>query len=74
MSDETQKRLRARDAFESALIAAAFSQRRIEPSVYKTDFGDLKWIRVEDYGRTLSAMRGEGPVDFGPVAPPQGSP
>jgi len=31
MGDETQKRLRARDAFESALIAAAFSQRRIEP-------------------------------------------
>jgi septal ring factor EnvC (AmiA/AmiB activator) len=31
MGDETQKRLRARDAFESALIAAVFSQRRIEP-------------------------------------------
>ena len=30
MGDETQKRLRARDAFESALIAAALSQRRIE--------------------------------------------
>src|SRR5690348_1597363 len=29
MNDETQKRLRARDAFESALIAAAFSQRRV---------------------------------------------
>jgi murein hydrolase activator len=31
MSDEAQKRLRARDAFEAALIAAAFSQRRVEP-------------------------------------------
>ena len=31
MGDEAQKRLHARDAFESALIAAAFSQRRIEP-------------------------------------------
>ena len=31
MNDETLKRLRARDAFESALIAASFSQRRIEP-------------------------------------------
>jgi hypothetical protein len=30
MGDEAQKRLHARDAFESALIAAAFSQRRIE--------------------------------------------
>jgi hypothetical protein len=48
----------------------------IEPEHYtgKADMGDLKWIRVEDYGRTLSAMRGQGPVDFGPLAPPQGSP
>ena len=48
----------------------------IEPEHYtgKTDSTDLKWIRVEDYGRTLSAMRGEGPVGFGPLAPPQGSP
>jgi hypothetical protein len=48
----------------------------IEPEHYtsKTDVGGLKWIRVEDYGRTLSAMRGQGPVEFGPLAPPQGSP
>lgn len=31
MSDETQKRLHARETFEAALIAAAFSQRRVEP-------------------------------------------
>ncbi|MBI3437189.1 MAG: peptidoglycan DD-metalloendopeptidase family protein [Proteobacteria bacterium] len=31
MDNETQRRLSARDAFESALIAAAFSQRRVEP-------------------------------------------
>jgi hypothetical protein len=48
----------------------------IEPEHYtgKTDAGDLKWIRVEDYGRTLSAMRGEGPVEFGPLDPAKGSP
>ena len=48
----------------------------IEPEHYtsKADAGDLKWIRVEDYGRTLSAMRGEGPVDFGPLDPTKGSP
>jgi hypothetical protein len=48
----------------------------IEPEHYArmTDAGDLKWIRVEDYGRTLSAMRGQGPVDFAPLSPPQGSP
>lgn len=48
----------------------------IEPEHYtaKADSGDLKWIRVQDYGRTLSAMRGQGPVDFGPLDPAKGSP
>jgi len=48
----------------------------IEPEHYtaKTDAGELMWIKVEDYGRTLSAMRGQGPVDFGPLTPGQGSP
>ena len=48
----------------------------IEPEHYtsKLDVGDLKWIKVEDYGRTLSAMRGQGPADFSPLTPPQGSP
>lgn len=48
----------------------------IEPEHYtgKTDSGDLKWIRVQDYGRTLSAMRGEGPADFGALDPAKGSP
>ena len=48
----------------------------IEPEHYtaKTEAGELKWIRVQDYGRTLSAMRGEGPVGFGPLDPAKGSP
>lgn len=48
----------------------------IEPEHYtgKTSQGDLQWIRVQDYGRTLSAMRVEGPVDFGPLDPAKGSP
>jgi hypothetical protein len=48
----------------------------IEPEHYtaKTDLGELKWIKVEDYGRTLSAMRVNGPVDFGPLTPSHGSP
>lgn len=48
----------------------------IEPEHYtgKTDEGDLKWIRVEDYGRTLSAMRVQGPVNFGPLEPSKGAP
>jgi hypothetical protein len=48
----------------------------IEPEHYskKTDMGELKWIRVENYGRTLSAMRGQGPVEFGPLTPAKDSP
>ena len=48
----------------------------IEPEHYtaKTDLGDLHWIRVQDYGRTLSAMRVQGPVDFGPLEPGKNSP
>jgi hypothetical protein len=48
----------------------------IEPEHYtgKADGGDLRWIRVQDYGRTLSAMRGQGPVGFGPLELAKGSP
>lgn len=48
----------------------------IEPEHFtrKVDMGDLQWIRVQDYGRTLSAMRGQGPIDFGPLDPAKGSP
>jgi hypothetical protein len=48
----------------------------IEPEHYtaKKDLGNLQWIRVQDYGRTLSAMRAQGPVDFGPLEPGKDSP
>jgi len=48
----------------------------IEPEHFtkQTDAGDLKWIKVEDYGRTLSAMRGQGPVDFAAITPKEGTP
>src|SRR5215831_17683863 len=35
VNEETQKRLHARDALEAALIAAAFSQRRVEISAVR---------------------------------------
>jgi hypothetical protein len=43
----------------------------IEPEHYtkKTDAGSRRWIRIEDYGRTLSGMRAEGPVDVAPATP-----
>jgi hypothetical protein len=48
----------------------------IEPEHYtrKTDGSDIRWIRVEGYGRTLSAMRAQGPVEFAAVSPGAGTP
>jgi hypothetical protein len=48
----------------------------IEPEHYtgKVNVENLKWIRVEDYGRTLSAMRVQGPINFGPLEPGERSP
>jgi hypothetical protein len=40
----------------------------IEPEHYtrKIDSGESRWIRVADYGRTLSGMRAESPPDASP--------
>ena len=38
------------------------------------DAGARRWIRIEDYGRTLSGMRAEGPVDAPEAAPGRDSP
>ncbi len=35
----------------------------------ENDSGDLKWIKIEDYGHTLSAMRAAAPVDAPPSVP-----
>lgn len=34
-----------------------------EHFIRKTDAGVNRWIRIPDYGRTLSAMRSDGPLD-----------
>lgn len=39
-----------------------------------TPAGDAKWIKIEDYGHTLSAMRATAPVDFPPLNPGKESP
>jgi len=35
---------------------------------------DARWIRIEDYGHTLSAMRAAAPVDYPPATPGKNSP
>jgi hypothetical protein len=39
-----------------------------------TDTGTRRWIRIENYGHTLSAMRATSPVDAGPASPGIDSP
>ncbi len=48
----------------------------IEPEHYskKTDAGASRWIKVEDYGRTLSGMRATSPVDAPSATPGSGAP
>jgi hypothetical protein len=36
--------------------------------------GDRRWLRIEDYGRTLSGMRAEGSADAAPATPHGDSP
>ena len=40
----------------------------------KTDLGASRWIKIEDYGHTLSAMRATAPVDTPSATPGKDSP
>jgi len=48
----------------------------IEPEHYtkRTDVGKNRWIKVEDYGRTLSGMRADSAVDAPAATPGKDSP
>jgi hypothetical protein len=48
----------------------------IEPEHFskKNDFGTNRWIRIEDYGRTLSGMRADSVVDSPTVTPGKDAP
>ncbi|HVZ66408.1 MAG TPA: hypothetical protein VG936_17730, partial [Lacunisphaera sp.] len=48
----------------------------IEPEHYsrRTDSGANRWLKVDDYGRTLSGMRAMGPVDAPSATPGKDSP
>ena len=40
----------------------------------KSEAGDKRWMRIEDYGHTLSAMRASSDVDAPPAEPGKNSP
>jgi hypothetical protein len=48
----------------------------IEPEHFtrRVDAGASRWVRIEDYGRTLSGMRADAPVDTPSAVPGKSSP
>ncbi|HVT73760.1 MAG TPA: glycosyl hydrolase 115 family protein [Lacunisphaera sp.] len=48
----------------------------IEPEHYakRTEAGARHWIKIDDYGRTLSGLRAEGPIDAPSATPGKDSP
>ena len=63
-----------RDSLEGFVEGEGFVSIEPEHCTKNTDAGAGRWIRIEDYGRTLSGMRAEGPVDAPEAAPGRDSP
>jgi hypothetical protein len=58
-----------RDAVQGFVEGEGFVSIEPEHFTRKTDAGENRWIKIQDYGRTLSGMRATQPVDA-PVATP----
>ncbi|HZZ58315.1 MAG TPA: glycosyl hydrolase 115 family protein [Opitutaceae bacterium] len=55
----------ARDAIHGYVDAAGYISIEPEHAAANISSGRLSWTRIAGYGRTLSGMRADGPVDFG---------
>jgi hypothetical protein len=63
-----------RDSLEGFVEGEGFISIEAEHYAGKTDAGASRWIRIEDYGHTLSAMRATAPVDAPSATPGKNSP
>ena len=63
-----------RDSLQGFVEGDGFVSIEAEHYTRKTDAGANSWIRIDDYGRTLSGMRAEAPVDVSGVQPGKDSP
>jgi hypothetical protein len=52
-----------RDSLQGFVEGDGFVSIEAEHYTKKTDTGANRWIKIDDYGRTLSGMRAEAPVD-----------
>ena len=63
-----------RDSLQGFVEGEGFVSIEPEHFTKKTDAGKNRWIKIEDYGRTLSGMRATQPVDAPSVMPGKDSP
>jgi Glycosyl hydrolase family 115/Gylcosyl hydrolase family 115 C-terminal domain len=64
----------ARDSLHGFVEGEGFVSIEPEHFTKKTDAGENRWIKIQDYGRTLSGMRATQPVDAASAAPGKDSP
>ena len=63
-----------RDSLQGFVEGDSFVSIEAEHYTKKTDTGANRWIKIDDYGRTLSGMRAEAPVDAPSAIPGKDSP
>jgi hypothetical protein len=63
-----------RDSLQGFVEGDGFVSIEAEHYTRKTDAGTHRWIKIDDYGRTLSGMRAEAPVDAPSAIPGKDSP
>ncbi|HZL78880.1 MAG TPA: glycosyl hydrolase 115 family protein [Candidatus Limnocylindrales bacterium] len=63
-----------RDSLAGFVEAEGFVSIEAEHYTRKTDAAANRWIKIDDYGRTLSGMRAEAPVDAPGATPGKDSP
>jgi Gylcosyl hydrolase family 115 C-terminal domain len=63
-----------RDSLQGFVEAEGFVSIEAEHCTRRTDAGTGRWIKIEDYGRTLSGMRADAPADVPAIIPGENSP
>jgi hypothetical protein len=63
-----------RDSLHGFVEGEGFVSIEPEHFTQKTDAGENRWIKIQDYGRTLSGMRATQPVDATSATPGKDSP
>ncbi len=63
-----------RDSLSGFVEGGGYVSIEAEHFTKKTDIGESRWMKIEDYGHTMSGMRAAGVVDAPPAVPRKDSP